>query len=114
MKFFLITLLLSMTAMASKNHICDYKLREKITLSVYNASTFVIRSNRLQNPAVFSVLDSYEINDEYIYSGDLGSPWMEGTSFILRVRKNSPFGLYTVIHPNGRNRVNIKVTCRSF
>lgn len=100
--------------MASNNHICEYRLREKITLTIYNGHTLVVQSNRLTKSASFDILDSYETGDDFVYGGDLGSPWMPGTSFILKIRKHSPFGLYSVTSPNKAKTVNITTTCKTY
>lgn len=114
MKVFLFSLFVTFSAMASNSHLCEYQLREKVVLSVFNGSSLVVQSNRLDNPAVFPITGRYETVDQLVYSGDLDSPWMPGTSFILRIKRNSPLGIYTVISPKGRAQSNIRITCKSF
>lgn len=111
MKYAIMVFLLSFSAFATSNHVCTYKLREQITLRVFNGQLLSVQSNRLSQAAVFPILDQDETDQMYMYAGDLGSPWTPGTSFVLKISKNSPFSLYQVIAPNGRTQSNIRTTC---
>lgn len=113
MKLLMVSLLMSPAAMASNNYICEYQLREKITLTVLNGNTLTIDSNRFTSPAVNPILDKYETIQTATFSGNLGSPWMAGTRFVLKVQKGSSLGLYTVIGSTGR-AVDITTKCQSF
>ena len=114
MKFAILAFLLSFSAFASNNHVCQYQLREKVTLSIFNGNFLTVQTNRLSQAAVFPVLEQDETDQLYMYAGDLGSPWMPGTGFVLKISKNSPFSLYQVIAPSGRTQSNIRTTCVTF
>ena len=105
----------SILALAAQNHyLCEYQLREKISLQILNNvnSVKVIYSSRLLNSPVLLNVTDFDNNELSLKIwGDLTSPWLAGSSFYINLKHADHSAQIDYYGPTGES-ASVPMFCR--